>query len=93
MIEEKNLRHCLCLACWLEKCTRKLPDSKITINRLYRLVHFWMYGKGKKLPYLFPFDHEMAEYTARLANIRYDRTKLIAILKSAYKNGESEPEL
>jgi hypothetical protein len=57
---------------------------------LYRLVHFWMHGKGKKLPYLFPFDHEMAEHTARLANIRYDRTKLIAIMKAAYKNGEPE---
>jgi hypothetical protein len=92
MIEPDQLRHCLCLACWLEVCTRKLPVEKITIDRLYQLVHFWMHGKGRKVPYLFPFNYEMAEYTARLANIRYDRTKVVLILLAAYRNGEEEQD-
>ena len=92
MIEPDQLRHCLCLACWLEVCTRKLPVEKITIDRLYQLVHFWMHGKGRKVPYLFPFNHEMAEYTAKLANIRCNRTKVVAVLKAAYRNGNGEEE-
>ena len=51
-----------------------------------------MHGKGRKVPYLFPFNHEMAEYTARLANIRYDRTKVVLILLAAYRNGEEEED-
>jgi hypothetical protein len=93
MIKPDQLRHCFCLALWLEVCTRRLPAEKITIQRLYCLLQFWMYGKGRKVPYLFPFDHEMAEYTARLANIRFDRTKLIAVMKAVYQNGQKEPAL
>jgi hypothetical protein len=90
MIKPDQQRHCLCLACWLEVCTRKLPDSRLTIDLLYHLLHFWMHGKGRKTPFYFPFDHEMAEHTARLANIRYDRTKLIAVMLAAYRNGQEK---
>jgi hypothetical protein len=78
------------LASWLQFAVNKRHGQgwPITGKWIYRKFHYWFHTDKKTASMGGYFDNEMAEEIARLAQINYDRTKLIAIILSAYRDGE-----